>query len=49
MNVFKKAKTRPGHAGGARPLTPAEIQTVSGGINPQPLPPNHPPEPVAHR
>jgi hypothetical protein len=27
-----------------RELSAADLEIVSGGINPQPLPPNHPPE-----
>ena len=26
-------------------LNEKELESVSGGINPQPLPPNHPPQP----
>jgi hypothetical protein len=30
-------------------LSETDLDTVAGGINPQPLPPNHPPDPPPMR
>lgn len=44
MTILKRRNiSSPAHRT-LRQLNAAEIQLVSGGINPQPLPPNHPPE-----
>jgi len=44
MNIFKKARVATADTMAPRKLTLAEIQAVSGGLNPQPLPPSHGPE-----
>ncbi len=39
MNIFKKSKVAMADTMAPRTLTLDEIQAVSGGLNPQPLPP----------
>jgi hypothetical protein len=41
MKLFKKTDTKKRESNGIRGLTVTELQIVSGGINPQPLPPCH--------